>query len=169
MDETLTPAQYDVLLRADFAGFAQRAFRELNPRAALAVNWHIEAIAAKLARLREGLIRRLIVNLPPRHLKSLLASVAFPAWCLGHEPSAQILCVSYAQGLADKLARECRRIMTGDWYQRLFSTRLSLQRRAVPEQDEIVLQAKNLVDIRRGEGAEPGLLAASLWRAHDIA
>src|SRR5213079_2203019 len=40
---------------------------------------------------------RLIINLPPRHLKSLLASVAFPAWCLGHDPSAQFLSVSYAQ------------------------------------------------------------------------
>jgi hypothetical protein len=47
--------------------------------------------------VRAGNIRRLIVSLPPRHLKSPLASVAFPAWCLGHEPSAQILCVSYAQ------------------------------------------------------------------------
>src|SRR2546429_5582907 len=46
---------------------------------------------------------RLIINLPPRHLKSLIASIAFPAWCLGHDPSAQILCVSYAQDLADKL------------------------------------------------------------------
>jgi hypothetical protein len=44
--------------------------------------------------VRGGEIRRLIVNLPPRHVKSLLASVAFPAWCLGHEPSAQILCVT---------------------------------------------------------------------------
>jgi hypothetical protein len=35
-----------------------------------------------------------------------MASIAFPAWCLGHDPSAQILCVSYAQDLADKLARE---------------------------------------------------------------
>jgi hypothetical protein len=47
---------------------------------------------------------QLIINLPPRHLKSLMASIAFPAWCLGHDPSAQILCVSYAQDLADKLA-----------------------------------------------------------------
>jgi hypothetical protein len=54
-----------------------------------------------------------------------LASVAFPAWCLGHDPSAQILCVSYAQVLADKLSRDCRRIIASDWYQRLFPTRLS--------------------------------------------
>jgi len=80
-----------------------------------------------------GRIRRLIVNVPPRHLKSHLGSVAFPAWCLGHDPSAQILCVSYAQDLADKLSRDCRRIVASDWYQKLFPTRLSAQRQAVPE------------------------------------
>src|SRR6516225_4760270 len=62
-------------------------------------------IAAKLAAVREGRIPRLAVNVPPRHLKSHLASVSFPAWCLGHSPSAQILCVSYAQDLGDKLSR----------------------------------------------------------------
>jgi hypothetical protein len=82
------------LLREDFASFAARAFRELDPRTPLAMNWHIELIAAKLAAVRAGHIRRLIISLPPRHLKSLLASVAFPAWCLGHDPSTQILCVT---------------------------------------------------------------------------
>jgi len=82
------------LLYHDFASFAARAFRELNPRTPLAMNWHVELIAAKLAAVRGGHIRRLIVSLPPRHLKSHLASVAFPAWCLGHEPSAEIRCVT---------------------------------------------------------------------------
>jgi len=82
------------LLRDDFASFAARAFRELNPRTPFLMNWHIELIAAKLAAVRAGEIRRLIVGLPPRHLKSHLTSVALPAWCLGHEPSAQILCVT---------------------------------------------------------------------------
>ena len=90
--------EYRALLRRDLVGFAQRCFRELNPRTRFAMSWHIEIIAAKLTALRDGKIRRLIINLPPRHLKSLLASVAFPAWCLGHDPSAQILCVSYAPG-----------------------------------------------------------------------
>jgi hypothetical protein len=83
--------------------------------------------------LRKGHIRRLIINMPPRYLKSLLASVAFPAWCLGHDPAAQILCVSYAQELADKLSRDCRRILASDWYLRIFPTRLSPERQAVPE------------------------------------
>jgi hypothetical protein len=52
---------------------------------------------------------------------------------VGHDPSVQILCVSYAQDLADKLSRDCRRIVASDWYRRLFSTRLSPQRQAVPE------------------------------------
>jgi predicted phage terminase large subunit-like protein len=64
-----------------------------------------------------------------------LASVAFPAWCLGHDPSAQILCVSYAQDLADKLSRDCRHILASDWYRGVFATRLSPQRAAMPEFD----------------------------------
>ena len=94
---------------------------------------HLEVIAAKLTAVREGKIRRLIINLPPRHLKSLMASIAFPAWCLGHDPSTQILCVSYAQDLADKLARDCRAIMTSPWYRQIFPTRLAPHRQAVQE------------------------------------
>jgi hypothetical protein len=123
------------LLRRDLVSFAQCCFRELNPRTRFAMSWHIEIIAAKLTALRDGKIRRLIVNLPPRHLKSLLASVAFPAWCLGHDPSTQILCVSYAQDLADKLSRDCRHIVASDWYREVFPTRLSPQRAAMPEFD----------------------------------
>jgi hypothetical protein len=70
---------------------------------------------------------------PPRYLKSLLASVAFPAWCLGHQPGTPILCVRYSRDLADKLASDCRRIVISGWYQRAFPTRLSAQRQAVPE------------------------------------
>ena len=57
--------RYDTLLRLDFVSFAQRCFRELSPRTQFAMNWHIEIIAAKLAALRVGQIRRLIINLPP--------------------------------------------------------------------------------------------------------
>jgi predicted phage terminase large subunit-like protein len=131
--KNLSPPEYDAILRSDLGYFAQRCFSGLNPQATFATNWHIEVIAAKLAAVREGKIRRLIINLPPRHLKSLMASTAFPAWCLGHDPSAQILCVSYAQDLADKLARDCRGIMTSAWYRRIFPTRLAAHRQAVQE------------------------------------
>src|ERR1700692_2303661 len=131
--KVLTRAEYEVLLRHDLATFAGRCFQNLNPQTCLATNWHLEVIAAKLTAVREGRIRRLIINLPLRHLKSLLASIAFPAWYLGHDPSAQILCVSYGQDLSDKLSRDCRALMTSPFYEELFATRLSPARAAVEE------------------------------------
>src|SRR6266480_1070314 len=133
MIENLTRAESDTVLRQAFGTFSARCFHDLNPQTELSRSWHLDVIAAKLTAVRQGTIRRLIINLPPRHLKSLLASIAFPAWCLGHDPSAQILCVSYAQDLADKLARDCRSIMISPWYRRTFSTRLAPHRQAVQE------------------------------------
>ena len=79
MFDNLTRAEYEFLLRHDFATFAGRCFQDLNPQTDLAMNWHLEVIAAKLIEVRQGKIRRLVINLPPRHLKSLMASIAFPA------------------------------------------------------------------------------------------
>src|SRR5947207_4228445 len=149
--------EFDAILRSDLCYFAERCFAELNPQAAFLTNWHLEVIAAKLTAVREGKIRRLIINLPPRHLKSLLASIAFPAWCLGHDPSAQILCVSYAQDLADKLSRDCRHIVAADWYRGIFPTRLSPQRAAVPEFDTTAQGcrlATSLGGVLTGRGAD---------------
>ena len=125
--------EYRALLRQDFCTFVQRCFRQLNPQTQFLMNWHIEVLAAKLEACRQGKISRLIINIPPRHLKSICASVAFPAWVLGHDPAAPIMCVSYAQDLADKLARDCRSVMTSAWYRRLFPTRLSAQKQSVQE------------------------------------
>ena len=66
MIENPTQEQYDTVPRQDFVSFAARCFHDLNPQTELAMSWHIEVIAAKLAAVREGKIRRLIINLPPR-------------------------------------------------------------------------------------------------------
>jgi hypothetical protein len=97
LHEALPESDYRLLLQNDFHLFLHRSFCELNPRTAFLDNWHIAVLAAKLDGVRRGEMKRLIVNLPPRHLKSHAASIAFPAWWLGHDPSAQILCVSYGQ------------------------------------------------------------------------
>jgi predicted phage terminase large subunit-like protein len=129
----LTPEDYRSLLRVDFYAFIERCFHQLNSERPFSRNWHIEMMAAKLDACRRGEIRRLIINVPPRSLKSLCASVALPAWILGHNPAGQVLCVSYAQDLADKLARDCRSVMSNPWYQQLFRTRLSAQKQSVAE------------------------------------
>jgi hypothetical protein len=54
--------EYEAILRSDFGYFAERCFCELNPQAVFLPNWHIEVIAAKLTAVREGKIRRLIIN-----------------------------------------------------------------------------------------------------------
>jgi hypothetical protein len=156
-ERTAAGDEIAALLRVDFASFAQAAFAELYPQTPFALGWHIELVAAKLAAVRECKIRRLIVNLPPRHAKSLLASVAFPAWCLGHAPSLQILCASYAQDLADKLSRDCRRIVMSQWYRRVFATRLSAARQAMAEFDttaEGCRLATSVGGVLTGRGAD---------------
>src|SRR5712692_6859383 len=116
----LTPDEYRALLRNNSYVFVMRCFAQLNPGTTFMPNWHIELIAATLVELMLVKKRRVIINLPPRHLKSLIASVALPAFYLGHDPTAQIICVSYAQDLSEKLARDCRTIMTTDWYKAAF-------------------------------------------------
>ena len=54
----LSRREYEAILRSDLGCFAERCFAQLNPQAALRTNWHIEIIAAKLAAVREGKIRR---------------------------------------------------------------------------------------------------------------
>ncbi|MGD0421081.1 MAG: phage terminase large subunit [Xanthobacteraceae bacterium] len=128
----LSPAEYAYILPNDFMSFTQRSFHELNPQTRFVSGPHIEMIATKLEAVRRGEVKRLILNLPPRGLKSHCASIAFPAWCLGRNPTMQIICASYGQDLADKFARDCRTIMTSDWYQRIFPTRLA-NRQAVAD------------------------------------
>ena len=87
---------YLEILRRDLMTFITRSFYELNPQSELLGAPHLELIATKLDACRRGEINRLIINLPPRQLKSLCASVAFPAWYLAHHPAAHIICASDA-------------------------------------------------------------------------
>src|ERR1700736_1351973 len=128
-----TMNEYHAILRQDFCGFIERSFYELNAETKFLSNWHIEELAAELEACRRGETTRLIVNIPPRSLKSHCATVAFPAWLLGHNPRAQIICASYGQDLANKHAMDCRAVMASAWYQNLFGARLCSQRQALQE------------------------------------
>ena len=121
------------IYRKDLNAFTHRSFLELNPQAEFHYNWHHDPIADALLEVYLGLCPRLILNVPPRHLKSFAASVAFPAWVLGHRPWAQLLSVTYGQELSDALARNSRRLMTSPFYESLFDTRLARGREAVSD------------------------------------
>jgi hypothetical protein len=130
---TINTAEYQAFTRGDLYTFIHRAFLELNPNVSFSHNWHLELIAAKLDACRRGEIKRLIINVPPRSLKSLSATVAFPAFVLGHDPGAQLICSSYSQDLAGKHAMDCRTLMTSSWYQGLFPTRLAAEKHSIQE------------------------------------
>src|ERR1700730_14327829 len=112
----------EALLRNDFRAFVHKVFATLSPGQAYVPTWHVEAIAWQLERVRRGEIRRLIINMPPRSLKSIAASVAFPAFVLGHDPSRRIICVSYSGDLAKKHANDFRAVLESPWYRSTFPT-----------------------------------------------
>ena len=106
--------------------------RKRSPQTRLALNWHLDVIAVKLTACAKAGSGALSINVAPRSLKSLLASIAFPAWCLGHDPSAQFLSVSYAQDPPTS-SPAIAAIMLSPWYRQIFPTRLAPHRHAVQE------------------------------------
>ena len=114
------------ILRQDFSSFIGKVFHTINPGAGYQPNWHIDLIANYLEAVRKGQIKRLIINMPPRALKSVCVSVAWPAWLIGHDPSARIMAASYSSILSIKHSLDCRLVVNASWYKELFPlTKLS--------------------------------------------
>jgi predicted phage terminase large subunit-like protein len=111
---------YLAAVRLDLYAFLWHAFKTLYPGKELLDNWHLNAIVHSLELSIEGKKPRLIINLPPRYLKSFITSVVLPAFILGQDPSAKIICISYSDDLAKTLARDFKRIVESAWYPRLF-------------------------------------------------
>ena len=107
-------------LRESLFAFTVRTFQTVNPGTPFIPTWHNDAIVHQLERVQRGDTRRLIINQPPRSLKSLTCSVAFVAFLLGHDPSLKIWVVSYSAELAADLARQFRKVVTSEWYRRIF-------------------------------------------------
>jgi predicted phage terminase large subunit-like protein len=108
------------VLRTDFRAFVHYVFGLLRPGEKFKPNWHIDAIAHKVSQVASGEVKRLIITVPPRHLKSIIASVALPAWYLGHNPSERVVAVSYSADLARTHANDFRRVVNDPLYQAVF-------------------------------------------------
>jgi predicted phage terminase large subunit-like protein len=100
--------------------FTEFAFRVVRPGIQFKPNWHLAAVTHKLAQVAKGEIRRLIITLPPRNLKSLCASVALPAWFLGHHPNERVVVVSYSDLLSRAHANDFRCLVNHPLYQATF-------------------------------------------------
>ncbi len=108
------------LLRQDFSSFIGKVFNTINPSTQYQSNWHIDLIAEYLEAVKSGEIKRLIINMPPRALKSICVSVAWPAWILGHLPATRIMAASYSNILSVKHSLDTRLVITSDWYGEIF-------------------------------------------------
>jgi len=109
-----------VLARTEFVVFVELVFRYLNPTTPFSRAWYIEAMASALMDVADGSERRLQITVPPRHLKSIMVSVAYPAWLLGRKPETRIICASYGQDFAAILSRSFRKVIQSDWYAQIF-------------------------------------------------
>ena len=108
------------LLAKDLTAFTEFAFGVVRPGVPLKRNWHLDAVTYKLSQVAKGYIRRLIITLPPRSLKSLCASVALPAWFLAHYPWERVVVVSYSDFLSKHHANDFRRVVNHPLYQATF-------------------------------------------------
>lgn len=109
----------DALCRRDFRSFAIRAFPVLEGQQ-LEPARHIDIICRLLEKIFHTEIRRALVCIPPRYLKTYLITIAYTAWMLGKDPRTRIICASYAAPLAEKFSADTLRLMRSPLYRRLF-------------------------------------------------
>jgi hypothetical protein len=96
--------------------FVRQAWHVIEPSAPFVVVWHIDAIIDHLEAVTRGDIRNLLINVPPRHMKSLLVSVFWPAWEWIRWPERRWLHSSYAATLSIRDSVKCRRLIESPWY-----------------------------------------------------
>jgi predicted phage terminase large subunit-like protein len=113
-------AHVNAACRKDFVSFVRKVFHVLNPSARFYMNWHICRIAYVLEQVRLGEIKRLIITVPPRSLKSIMCSVAFPAFVLGHDPTKRLIVASYSADLAIKHGNDFRTVVNSAEYHAIF-------------------------------------------------
>lgn len=117
----IDPRLMSATRRTHFFAFVMRVFETLHPNdPSLDMDWPIMAMCQALTEVHDGKVLRQIITVPPRHLKSILSTVAFAAWTLGHKPSQQIVVAYYGLTLARHHCRLVSKIMESDWYQQDF-------------------------------------------------
>jgi len=117
------------LMRDDFRIFLKGAFYEMHGEEII-WNWHHDVICDALFDCHTGQEKRLIINVPPRSLKSFICNIAWPAWLMGKNPRIKIISISYAQELSGKFSRDQRQLMSSKWYKDIFPKTILSKKKA---------------------------------------
>ncbi|MDD3012280.1 MAG: phage terminase large subunit [Candidatus Gastranaerophilales bacterium] len=127
-------------LAQNFNMFLEKCYNEIDGGQKYTETIATELTIDKLNCVSNGDIKRLIINVPPRTLKTTIVSIAYTAWLLGHNPKLKILCISYGDDLAKEFSFKTRQIMQSEWYKKTFlNTRLKKGR----QQDDFFETTKN--------------------------
>jgi predicted phage terminase large subunit-like protein len=104
------------------SGFIREAWHVVEPSSPFIHGWHLDAIAEHLEAITDGRINRLLINVPPGTMKSLLTSVLWPAWEWGPKgrPSLRYLTTSYAEKYVKRDSRRMRDLVQSEWYRSLW-------------------------------------------------
>lgn len=130
----LLRANMALLLRDDLFGYAHRAFLELHGGATFYAEMYVRAICYQLMRIERGDCKRLLIIVPPRHLKSFCATIAFAAWFLGRNPSKTVVSASYSADLSRDFGLQTRKLMSTVWHRAAFDNQtLDPQKTSVEE------------------------------------
>ena len=120
----MTQSTATKLYATNFQAFIEKAYRSSQGHKLDSTQKYINYIVFYLQALMRGDNKKLLVNLPGRHLKTFICSVCLPAFMLGADPTLKFLIVAYDQSLAEDIVRQIREIMQTDWYKAIFKTRL---------------------------------------------
>lgn len=115
-----SPEEYAAVIAQDQSAFTEEVFLQVSPGSEYASNWHTECIIEHLKAVEAGDIKSLIINMPPRSMKSISVSIAWPAYLLGKDPSRQIIVGSYASAIGIELSRKTRMVMNSPIYKAAF-------------------------------------------------
>jgi len=116
-----------------FYEFFKVAFCQLHPDKPLEDNWHIKYLCDVLQKETERIIRReqktkdIIINIPPRSLKSYITSVIWPVWSWTLDPSLKFATISYSSDIALILSRLSKNLILSPWFQRLYGSKIVLK------------------------------------------
>src|SRR5665213_1770593 len=120
----MTP-EFNEILRSDFFSFVQKAYADAHGKHSVEGGAYVRYLATYLESYCDGEPGQLIVNLPPRHLKTFIFAVCLIAWELGHRPNSRVLVIAGSDRLANDILRQLRQMMSAAWYGKVFSTRLA--------------------------------------------
>jgi len=113
-------------MRRSLREFIKSSWATIEPARDFYDNWHIDAISEHLEAVAHGDIKRLIINVPPRHMKSISVAVALPAWVWTIMPQKRFLFASYALSLSVRDSVKCRRLIDSQWYKTHFGQTFEL-------------------------------------------